>query len=186
MILFPFPTPPPLVAQALTVLEIARDGDPDTLADLGDTTDLPRPWDPPSCPEGLRHQVWLWCDDVAAWVNHEYGWRPSVVVPSCWPRHPHLARELPVLACLRVAAGLAVGPDQLEDWHRQSLPYFLERMAARLGDSGCRTGRHTDWPAAARYDTYTGDEATTTRLELFYADTHRARPLRSTSCPQAP
>ena len=179
VILTPFPPPPPVVAEALTALAILRSGDEDAIADLGDTTDLPRPWDPTTCPPEVRDHLWHWLDDVATWINHEYAWRPAQMIPPCWPAHPHLARELPVLACLRVAAGEALTADLMEDWHRYTLPHFLERMASRLGDSGCRGGQHSDWPAAARHDHYAGDEAAIQRLDSFYADTHPPTPLRS-------
>lgn len=182
MILLPFPAPPPAVAEALTDLAGVRVGDNDTIAELGGPEavySLPRPWDPATCPPTLREQVWEWVEEVAAWVNHEYAWRSTTLIPPCWPQHPHLARELPVLACLRHAAAEAFSPDLLEDWHRYTLPTFFERAGARLGDGGCRGG-HTDWPGAGRYDHFIGEDAVTARLEAFYADTHPPARLRVT------
>jgi len=43
-----FPQPPGQVRQALVTLAIVRGGDPEAIAELGDTRDLPRPWDPAS------------------------------------------------------------------------------------------------------------------------------------------
>jgi hypothetical protein len=166
----PFPEPPPAVRDALTTLEILRGGDPDRVEDLGDVDDLPRPWNPAACPAELRYEVWQWCDEVADWINHEYAWRPSLMIPSCWPRHPHIAQELPALACLRYAAALAYGAELLEDWHRYALPTFLERMTGRLGESNCRNGKHTDWPAKPRHQAQTTADAGQERLDLFYAD----------------
>lgn len=167
-----FPPPPAQVRHALATLQIVRGGDPDALAELGDTGDLPRPWEPATCPAELRQQIWLWCDDVASWINRDYAWRPATLIPGCWPRHPHIARELPALACLHHAAADSTGPELLEEWHRHTLPLFLDRLATRLGESTCRTGKHQDWPAAARYDALTAHQAVQERHNLFHADTH--------------
>ncbi len=182
MMSWPFPPAPPQVRQALVTLAIVRSGDPEAIAELGDIEDLPRPWDPPTCPDELRQQLWLWCDDVALWLNRTYAWRPAALIPGCWPRHPHLTHELPVLACLREQAD-STGPELLEEWHRHALPLFLDRLGARLGESTCRVGKHQDWPAAARYDHSTQPAAVTERHDLIHADTHpprQLRPFRST------
>ena len=92
------------------------------------------------------------------------------MIPSCWPRHPRIAQELPALTCLRYAADLAYGPEVLEDWHRYALPTFAQRMAGRLGESNCRNGKHTDWPAKPRHQAQTTAEADQEHLDLFYAD----------------
>ena len=175
-----FPPPPGQVRQALVTLAIVRGGDPEAIVELGDTRDLPRPWDPASCPAELRQQLWLWCDDVAGWVNQQYSWKTTSLIPGCWPRHPHIANELAVLACLRDAAD-STGPELLEEWHRHTLPLFTDRLAARLGESTCRVGKHQDWPAAARYDAATGTQAVTERHDLFHADTHPPLRLRAAS-----
>ena len=177
-ILSRFPQPPGQVRQALVTLAILRSGDPEAIAELGDTRDLPRPWDPATCPPELRQQLWLWCDDVAGWINREYNWKTTTLIPGCWPRHPHIANELPVLACLRDAAE-SNGPELLEEWHRHTLPLFTDRLAARLGESTCRVGKHQEWPAAARYGTATSAAAVGYRHDLFHADTHPAVPLHS-------
>lgn len=173
-----FPKAPALVRHALNTLAIVRGGDADAIAELGDIDELPRPWDPATCPSELRQQLWLWCDDVASWLNQEYSWRPTSLIPACWPQHPHIANELPVLACLRDAADSA-GPELLEEWHRHALPLFLDRLAGRLGESTCRTGKHQDWPAASRYDAFISGAVA--RQDLFHADTHPPRQLRPTA-----
>ena len=45
---------------------------------------------------------------------------------------------------------------------------FLERMTARLGNR-C-VSRHDDWPAAARYRTFTSQQSVTDRRALFDDD----------------
>jgi len=178
VIVTPFPAPPGQVRHALNTLAVLRVGDKDAIADLGDITDLPRPWDPASCHYELRDHLWLWCDDVVGWINREYVWRSTSLIPSCWDLHPHIAREIPVLACLRVAADDALTPDLLEEWHRHALPLFLDRLADRLGEASCRSGKHPDWPAAGRYDGFTSPAATTERRGRFHIDTHPPRQLR--------
>jgi hypothetical protein len=177
-----FPTPPGAVLRALELLHILRRGDPDEMAAAGDLTDLPRPWDPASCPDELREAIWEWCSDIAAWLNHEYIWRPTQMIPPCWPDHPHLARELAVLAILRWNAHESTAPEPMEEWHRYSFPMFCDRMISRLGESGCRTAKHVDWPAEGRYAAFISDENTTNRNHVIYTDTrpiahlHAARP----------
>lgn len=178
VILTRFPPPPGAAVKALEQLEVLRRGDADEMAAAGDLTDLPRPWDPATCPDDLREVLWGWCDRVAAWLNHEYAWRPTQMIPPCWPRHPHLARELPVLAFLRWQAEEATSPEPIEEWHRYSLPMFCDRMVSRLGESGCRTGKHLDWPAESRYAAYTGPDAAEDRRTVIYTDTHPPAPLR--------
>ena len=170
----PFPAPPPEVLDALELLQILRRGDPDEMAAANDLTDLPRPWEPANCPDDLREAVWEWCDQVAAWLNREYVWRPTQIIPPCWPRHPHLARELAVLSILRWNAEQATTPDVLEEWNRYAYPMFCERMLDRLGENSCRTGKHTDWPAASRHAAFISDEAIAERQQVIFND---ARPV---------
>jgi hypothetical protein len=178
--LTPFPTPPGSVLKALELLQVVRRNDPDELAAAGDLTDLPRPWEPARCPQELREAIWEWCDRVAAWLNHEYAWRPTQMIPSCWPLHPHIAHELPVLAILRWTAEEATTPDLLEEWHRYAFPMFCDRMVNRLGESGCRTGKHIDWPAEGRHAAHTSTDAATQRQNAIYADTRPITALHST------
>lgn len=177
MICLPFPEPSPALQEVLSAHTVIRSGDQDAIADLGDITDLPRPWLPATCTDELRAALWKWCDDVVSWLNREYAWRPTSMVPACWPRHPHIAGEVAVLACLRHSAGQGHSPDQMEEWHRYTLPMFLDRVSSRLGRSTCDSGTHQDWPAAARYDAHLQGEST--REALFATDTHPPTPLRS-------
>lgn len=150
--LAPFPAPPGPVLRQLEVLAAAATGSEQQRAALEDLAGLALPWDPGTCDEALLGHLWPWCDQVAAWVNHTYAWRPQHMIPACWARHPHLAAELPGLAVSRWRARGTLAPALLEDWHRYTLPGFLERMRDRLGDSSCRTnGTHQAWPAAARF-----------------------------------
>jgi hypothetical protein len=168
-IVLPFPEPPGSVLKALELLAVLRRNDPDEIAEAGDLADLPRPWEPAKCPQDLREAVWEWCDRVVTWLNHEFAWRPTQMIPLCWPLHAHVAREIPVLAVLRWFAEESTTPDQLEEWHRYAYPMFCDRMISRLGESGCRTGSHIDWPAEARFDAHT--KTSQQRQSVIYADT---------------
>jgi hypothetical protein len=62
---------------------------------------------------------------------------------------PHLVHEIVVLADQRRRAGHALTRDVLEEWHRYSLPAFIERMGSRLRGH-CEDG-YQPWPAQGRY-----------------------------------
>jgi hypothetical protein len=181
MIAAAFPVPGPLVREALMVLAVVRSGDQEIIEKLGDLGDLPRPWEPDTCSDPLRRQLWRWCEQVTIWVNHEYAWRPTGMIPACWPAHPHLARELPAPACQRLAAQEAIDVSALEEWHRYTLPTFLDRMSGRLGEGSCRDGKHVEWPAAARHAAHVDTDATDLRRRVFRDDDGpHSRPRRST------
>lgn len=164
----PFPLPPRLVQLAYAKLEVVLSGDDEMIAALGPLEQLDRPWEPARCGKALRGELWRWLDDFAAWVNHEFGWGVERLIPPCWPQHPHIAHELAVLADQRYTAGQAFHGAPLEEWHRFSLPLFLDRMAARLG-ARC-VSRHDEWPAAARFHTFTSQLAVTERRARFDED----------------
>lgn len=174
MVTRPFPQPGRLVEAAYRQLYLAGHGTPDQRRAAGSISALDRPWDPPSCSPPVRAQVWAWLDQVAAWVNHEYAWAVGRLIPACWPAHPHIAHELAVLADLRRAAGLELGSPLLEDWHRYSLPMFLDRMHDRLANS-CATA-HQDWPAAARHRSYHNEANRRDRAAWFADDLESGPP----------
>jgi hypothetical protein len=149
----PFPPPSPLVVAALDDLRLAAESPPQTPAELRRVALLPRPWDPPTCPVELRRLVYAWLDDVVGWINHEHTWRTDRVLPLCWVDHPHIVHELATVACLRWEAGYAASAAVLEDWHKYTLPGFLDRLAQRTGN-GCPPGKHQAFPGRARADLY--------------------------------
>jgi hypothetical protein len=165
-----FPEPARPVRYAFTQLQYARDGSAAQktrhLGDIDPVT-LPRPWDPPTCPPVLRSEIWNWLDRVAAWINHEYTWQTGQQIPSCWPAHPDIAHELAVAASLRYDARVALRADAFEDWHRYTLPGFLNRMADRLGPSPCPPGRHKDWPGRAAFKDYQSASSADRRRQTY-------------------
>ena len=174
LIAAPFPEPPGGVRHAVYTLRTIRRGDADQIAVLGDVADLPRPWDPGTCPALLREQLWAWCDDVAVWINREYCWRPTAVIPACWPLHPHIAQELPGLAVARWLAGEEdTTPEAMALWHRETLPAFFARMLDRLGSAECRNhGRHEPSGATGRHEEFESSENAQARQRRFWEDTH--------------
>lgn len=165
------PRPPKAVLGALTDLRdlatpVPGESRDDARNREAALADLPRPWLPGGCDPALRARLYRWLDDVADWLNDQYSWQPKTMIPACWPRHPHIAHELAVLAMQRHEAELEIGPKALDEWHRYSRPLFVERMLGQLGE-GCRT-EHITWPGRSRHT-----EFRTTRdmrLLLFDAD----------------
>lgn len=115
--------------------------------------------------------MWIWCDQVVTWLNHEFAWRGAAAVPACWPQHPYFAHEIALLACQRYAAGEYEGPELLEEWTRNTFPMFAERLTTRTGE-GCRK-EHTDWPAAPAFHRHVDKAVATARLDLFGEDTNQ-------------
>jgi hypothetical protein len=146
----PFPQPPAKLTELLDRLRLASENPNLTTDDLREVAALPRPWDPPTCPDDIQRLIWDWLDEVVAWINEEHTWRTDRMIPSCWLRHPHLAHELASIACLRLVTSSAVTPEPLEDWHRFALPAFLDRVVQRTGVDGCPPGRHQRWPGEGR------------------------------------
>jgi hypothetical protein len=50
----------------------------------------------------------------------------GMAIPACWPQHPHLVHEIVVLADQRRRAGHALTSDASKEWHRYSLPAFID------------------------------------------------------------
>jgi hypothetical protein len=146
----PFPSPSPVLVAALDELRVAAVAPPESKADLQRLAMLPRPWDPASCPSEFRSVIYIWLDDVAAWINEEHTWRVDRMIPICWTQHPHIVHELATLACARWEASYAITPDTLENWHHYTMPLFLDRIAQQIGGTGCPPGRHQPQPGDSR------------------------------------
>ena len=185
----PFPEPGKLMAQAnydLYRAETAKNAD--DVADLGPLDQLPRPWDITTITDpGVRGEAWVWLDAVVAWLNSEYVWDTSDLIPPCWPSHPHLVHELGVLADQRRRAGLAFTSDAMEDWHRYCLPSFIDRMKARY--RGFCEDAHRAAPGTARNARYRSTAATTDRQTRYATDvaaTTTTAPEPATPAPERP
>lgn len=164
-----FPEPGRHLALAYRELHIAATGTADQVLALGDLRRLPRPWDPATCTHpDLRHDLWVWLERVVTWVNTQHVWDAGEMIPACWPHHPHLVRDLSVLADQRRRAGTALTSDPLEEWHRYALPAFTERTRNRI-KTHCEDG-HQTWPAKGRFARHTGAPATADRGGAFRAD----------------
>ncbi len=149
-----FPVPPGVVASALDELRLVAGAVDETEHEARRAALLERPWDPSACSPELRRNIYLWLDQVVAWINEEHTWRPDKVIPSCWDLHPHIVHELASVACLRWEASHARTPHAVEEWHRYTLPAFLTRIIDRIGDTGCPPGRHQQNPGLGRNAIY--------------------------------
>ena len=83
LMVFPFPVPGDHVRLAYRELHIAINGTEEEKKALGNHALLPRPWEPATCldPE-LRHDLWEWLEDVVIWLNREYTWDVSGLIPA--------------------------------------------------------------------------------------------------------
>jgi hypothetical protein len=172
-----FPAPGRLVWLAYRELEHAASAAQDRLPAVGEIHLLPRPWDPPSCQTPhLREELWSWLDAVVTWLNVEYVWDVADAVPGCWPLHPHLVHEIAVLADQRRQAGHALTRDLLEEWHRYSLPAFVERMKARL--RGHCEDDHEPWPATGRHHRHLAEPSRRRRTDAYQSRHRRPRSAR--------
>ena len=142
---------------------------------LGVADDLPRPWDPATCRDAeLRREVWQWLDQVVDWINTEYGWDVTGLIPGCWYRHPHLVHDLGAVADQRRRAGSAFTSDDLEEWQRYCLPMFLDRMRIRVR-SYCDDS-HKDPPGRARILRYKAIESIAERQAWYDTEVREATP----------
>lgn len=166
----PFPHPGRQLEQAYRELDIALNGTDEQRKALGSLKMLPRPWDPDSLTRPqLRRELWDWLEAFTIRLNAEYVWDVAGVVPHCWPHHPHLVRELAVLADQRRRAALAFGSDALDEWHRYALPAFVDRMRQRVKNH-CEDG-HQQWPAKGRHSRHLAGPATAQRETAYAQDT---------------
>ena len=137
---------------------------------LGEAELLPRPWDIASCRDpSLSRDVWQCYEQVVAWFNHEYVWDPTAgMIPPCWPNHPHVVHELAVLADQRRRVGISLDSNGLEEWHRYTVPAFLERLKHQTR-GGC-DNQHTPWPAQARATRHDSEQSRRDRYQAFRDD----------------
>ena len=170
----PFPSAGPRIRQAYRELDQAANGTPAQIRALGELNQLSRPWDPGTCTSReLRKELWAWLDDVVTWLNHEYSWDVTDMIPSCWPQHPHLVHEIAVLGDQRRIANTALTSDRLEDWHRNSLPQFTDRLRTRTRNH-CDDG-HQPWPAKSRHTRHLAPTSTRERTAAFDNDANSQR-----------
>lgn len=175
----PFPSPSPVVVANLDELRLAAALPPESEQELRRLSTLPRPWDPTTCADELRCLIYVWLDEVVAWINEEHTWRTDHLIPMCWQEHPHIVHELATITCLRWEAAYAVTPNVLEDWHRYALPTFLDRISQRIGTTGCPPGRHQAHPGDARNAIYREGDEPTRRREHRWEDASDRREKRA-------
>jgi hypothetical protein len=179
----------PALRAAYLDLHLAREGSEEDKKRVGDVALLPRPWDPSTCTrKALRTEVWAWLDQFVIWFNHEYTWDYHAgMIPACWTQHPHLIREIAVLADQRRRAALDTTSSSMEEWHRYCIPAFYDRFKTRT--KVCEEG-HKPWPAKARQDGFTAAAAVEERRTAFNGDVASlgsdSTPEREASADQPP
>ena len=174
-----FPAPPALVRNQLELLQRADAGDSQALQQINPVWEAERPWDPPTCRPSTRAQLWVWLDEVAGWLNHEYGRQIDHQILSCWPRHPNTVRELALIACLRWAASFDYSPTGLNTWQEVHLPGFYQRAVDPASGTGCLPGTHRPCPGAVRSSDYASQERRVGRSALFKDDLARSGEARA-------
>lgn len=169
-LVLPFPPPGAAIALAYRELRLMINGTAEQKEALGkiNPAEMPRPWVPESCHDELREDLWEWYERVATWLNHEYSWDPAPLIPACWPLHPHIVHELAVLADQRYKARVAFTSDPLEDWHRYTLPAFIDRLLGRVREH-CSDG-HKQWPSQGKQKRSINAEAVAKREDAYVAD----------------
>lgn len=182
----PFPEPGSAIQAAMEQLQQATVEPPEDEESLRELAQMPRPWDPATCSDVMRTQLWAWLGTVAMWVNEQHLWNVTRTgIPECWPAHPHLVHDLAVLACSRYYTSFAVTPAALEDWHRYALPGFLERLRDRLGD-GCQPGKHQPRPRNERDETHASPSACRGRKQRYLDDVKSAGELAAAATRSEP
>lgn len=153
---FPMPTSE-RIRIAYWDLYLSEEGTDAQKKRLGEPDQLPRPWDLATCTDpDLRHDVWEWYEAVVTWFNHEYVWDPAAgTIPPCWHLHPHLIHDIGVLADQRRMISQASNSNSLEEWHRYSVPAFLDRLHDRIKQH-C-DDHHQPWPSRSRFARYCGE-----------------------------
>ena len=166
----PYPQPGPALIRVMARLQMAATRPPTEESDVIALMNLPRPWDPATCAGIERAELWRWLDDVATWINTQHLWNVNGPgVPECWPDHPHVVHDLAVVASTRVFATMTATPAALDEWHRYTLPAFLDRLHARLGE-GCPPGRHATRPRHDRDQRLTTGEHQDRQENVFRRD----------------
>ena len=178
-----FPDVGPHVRLAYRELHLALNGTPEQKHAIGNPDVLPRPWEPATCTQvELRKQLWEWLDAVVIWLNRQYTWDiGGAMIPTCWPAHAHLVHEIAVLADQRRRTGFALTSDALEEWHRYSLPFFLDRLRGRLR-SHCDEG-HQEWPGRSRHIQHTSARDAAHRQDRYARDVDAVPRSRSSTLP---
>lgn len=94
---------------------------------------------------------------------------PALLAPASY-----LVHELAVLADQRRRVGPTLDSNGLEEWHRYTLPGFLERMRSRTA-LHCDHG-HQPWPARGRCARHCEQQESQRRQDAFNDDFSQRQP----------
>lgn len=141
---------------------------------LTGAADLPWSWD--SNDDLLVESLSVTLVDFVCDYNTTFVVTPAQLVPSCWPAHPALAREIASLYSSWATAfhGSKATPADAEHFYSRTLPGFADRITMWLGrdPDACRAGQHPrDWnDLTAKIEMHNCDSDTTRhRLHADYA-----------------
>ncbi|MCC2592546.1 hypothetical protein LKO27_03815 [Tessaracoccus sp. OS52] len=166
--LIEFPDVTDRMATVLTQLGMLQQGGraADVILSTGEI--LPRLWDLTTIHDPhLRLDTWNWLEKFAIWFNSQQTWFSQDQIPACWTEHPHLVRDIAALADQRRAAGEALTSTPLDEWHRYTVPLFLERTRPARGN--CED-KHTPWPGRAAHNRHLNLENQQARRASINAD----------------
>ena len=146
--------------------------------------DLPWSWD--SLDEDLFDSLSVVLVDFVCDYNNTFVVKPGQLIPSCWPAHPGLAREIAALYATWITAfhQTKATPPDAAYWYDRTLPGFQDRITMWLGrdPDACRAGQHPDnWnDVAAKIGAHNDRSANT--LERLRSDgyAHRLSSLATT------
>jgi hypothetical protein len=132
--------------RSVPVTDRPQDNTATPLSKLVDGNRAPWVWSNLDEDEALElHLSVLWFVDT---YNNQYVTDLSEVIPACWPLHPRMVHELPVVYWAWWAAHRAptatVG--DATRFYGDTLPKFQSRIASLMGAtfSECRRGTHSD------------------------------------------
>lgn len=163
-----FPDVTPRMAKVFTQLRILAIGGRNAEDLRSDGEIIPRLWDITSIHDpDLRFDTWKWLEAFVYWFNTQHTWYSHDQIPPCWPEHHHLVREIATLADQRRTAGEAPTSTPLDEWHRYTIPNFLERT--RTARQGCEND-HVPWPGKPAHTRHTSEANTTKRHNNINAD----------------
>lgn len=169
-----FPAPGMQVRLAYRDINLALNGNDEQKEEVGPYYSLPKPWIPSTCTSAdLRFDLWRWLGEVVGWLNREYTWEVSSLIPGCWAEHPHIVNELAVVADQRRRCEIAETSMPMEEWHRYTLPSFIARMKERTRNQ-CED-QHQSWPGRNRYFHYLSHEQGEQREERYALDLDAAQ-----------
>jgi hypothetical protein len=114
--------------------------------------------------------------DWSDYLNHTYAWRPTHLIPPCWPLHPALERELTTLYWTYYEAFETppASASAAQVWHDRYLPGFHARLPTWTHPE-CHHGNHQPRPTTDLLHHHTNEPTRTktrTAIHTALTDSH--------------